>query len=225
MTSKAVWKKFKDVVLYLILTMVLLSLTSSFVVEDVYAVADRLSMEPEGIAEVYAINIGAKARENVVVKEEETNEIKTEDGRTIVVNEYKLGDTNDEILEYGQILYALKFMINPPTNQLTEEMQTAIKTYQSMKGLEGTGNLDRSTIISLVAENVKFEKGDSSKLLQTYQEILVKNNYLPQGEANGTFGDSTESAVKAFQKANALPETGQIDTATLKALDELRKTN
>ncbi|MGL4607329.1 MAG: peptidoglycan-binding domain-containing protein [Eubacteriaceae bacterium] len=225
MTSKDIWKKFKDVVLYIVIMLVLLFLTSSFVVQDVYAVADQLKMTPEGIAEVYAINIGAKKSNNVTSKDDKSNEIKTDDGKTIVVTEYKIGDTNDEILEYGQTIYALGFMVNPPTTQFTEELQTAVKTYQSMKGLEVTGELDRSTILSLVAENIKFEKGDSSKLLKSYQDLLVKGNYLAESEANGVFGDTTEIAVKSFQKANGLPETGKIDTPTLKALDLLRTSN
>ncbi|KNZ40789.1 peptidoglycan-binding domain-containing protein [Acetobacterium bakii] len=223
MTSKLLWKKTKDVALYLVSAIVFVSLTSSFVVEDVYAAADQISMEPQGIAEVYAINIGAKTNSNTQAEEEKTSEITTEDGQTIVITEYSVGETSEEILEYQQILYTLGFMINQPSTQFTEEVQTALKTYQAMKGLETTGKFDRSTIISLVAENIKFEKGDSSQLLQTYQTILVNQGYLAESEANGNFGDTTEAAVIAFQKASGLTETGKIDSNTLKALDALRK--
>jgi len=223
MTSKLLWKKTKDVALYLVSAIVFVSLTSSFVVEDVYAAADQISMEPQGIAEVYAINIGAKTNSNTQAEDEKTSEITTEDGQTLVITEYSVGETSEEILEYQQILYTLGFMINQPSTQFTEEAQTALKTYQAMKGLETTGKFDRSTIISLVAENIKFEKGDSSQLLQTYQTILVNQGYLAAAEANGNFGDTTEAAVKAFQKANGITETGKIDSNTLKALDALRK--
>jgi peptidoglycan hydrolase-like protein with peptidoglycan-binding domain len=155
-------------------------------------------------------------------EDQKTSEIKTDDGTTIVITEYALGDTNDEILEYQQILYSLGFLISQPSNQLTEEVQTAIKTYQAMKGLEQSGKLDRSTIISLVAEDIKFEKGDSGKVLQTYQQILVAQKYLAAESATGTFDEATETAVKAFQKANGLTETGKMDAKTIKALDALR---
>lgn len=223
MTSKELWKKCKDVILYIVFALVFISLTSSFVVADVYAAADRISMKPQGIADVYAINIGAKTNNPTQTEDKKTSEVKTEDGSTIVITEYVVGETSDEILDYQQILYDLGFMINQPSTQFTEEVQTALKTYQAMKGLETTGKFDRSTIISLVAENIKFEKGDSSQLLQTYQQILVDQKYLAEAEANGTFGDTTETAVKAFQKANGLTETGKIDANTLKALDALRK--
>lgn len=212
----------KDVVLYIVFAIIFVSLTGSFVVQDVYAAANKISMKPEGVEQVYAINIGARTNSNNQAENEKNTEITTEDGRTINITEYAVGDTSDEILEYEQILYDLGFMINKPSTAFTEEVQTALKTYQAMRGLEVTGKLDRSTIISLVAENIKFEKGDSSQLLQTYQKILVAQKYLAEDDADGTFGDTTEAAVKAFQKANGLTETGKIDANTIKALDALR---
>jgi peptidoglycan hydrolase-like protein with peptidoglycan-binding domain len=227
MNKQTPFKRFKDVILYIVFTLFLIFLTSSFVIEDVYSAADQLSMEEKGISDVFSIAVGiepANLTINADTKDEnqKTSEIKTDDGTTIVITEYALGDTNDEILEYQQILYSLGFLISQPSNQLTEEVQTAIKTYQAMKGLEQSGKLDRSTIISLVAEDIKFEKGDSGKVLQTYQQILVAQKYLAAESATGTFDEATETAVKAFQKANGLTETGKMDAKTIKALDALR---
>ena len=227
MNKQTPFKRFKDVVLYIVFTIFLIFLTSSFVIEDVYSAADQLSMEEHGISDVYSIAVGMEPANltisaNKTDEDQKTNEIKTDDGTTIVITEYALGDTNDEILEYQQILYSLGFLISQPSNKLTEEVQTAIKTYQAMKGLDQSGKLDRSTIISLVAEDIKFEKGDSGKVLQTYQQILVAQKYLAAEAATGTFDDATETAVKAFQKANGLTETGKIDAKTIKALDAVR---
>jgi len=227
MNKQTPFKRFKDVILYIVFTIFLIFLTSSFVIEDVYSAADQLSMEEHGISDVYSIAVGMEPA-NLTInadttdEDQKTTEIKTDDGTTIVITEYALGDTNDEILEYQQILYSLGFLISQPSNQITEEVQTAIKTYQAMKGLEQSGKLDRSTIISLVAEDIKFEKGDSGKVLQTYQQILVAQKYLSAEAATGTFDDATETAVKAFQKANGLTETGKMDAKTIKALDALR---
>lgn len=227
MNKQTPFKRFKDVVLYIVFTIFLIFLTSSFVIEDVYSAADQLSMEEHGISDVYSIAVGMEPANltisaNKTDEDQKTTEIKTDDGTTIVITEYALGDTNDEILEYQQILYSLGFLISQPSNKLTEEVQTAIKTYQAMKGLDQSGKLDRSTIISLVAEDIKFEKGDSGKVLQTYQQILVAQKYLAAEAATGTFDDATETAVKAFQKANGLTETGKIDAKTIKALDAVR---
>lgn len=227
MSSNTLFKKFKDVILYIVFAIFLIFLMSSFVIEDVYSAADQLSMEEQGIADVFSIAVGMKPgnstiKTNQTDENDKTIEIQTEDGNTIVITEYSLGDTNDEILDYQRILYSLGFLINQPTNQITEDVQTAIKTYQAMKGLDQTGKLDRSTIISLVAEDVKFEKGDSGKVLQTYQQILVNQKYLAPESATGTFDDATVAAVKAFQKAKGLTENGKIDANTMKALDAVR---
>lgn len=227
MNKQTPFKRFKDEILYIVFTIFLIFLTSSFVIEDVYSAADQLSMEEHGISDVYSIAVGMEPANltisaNKTDEDQKTTEIKTDDGTTIVITEYALGDTNDEILEYQQILYSLGFLISQPSNKLTEEVQTAIKTYQAMKGLDQSGKLDRSTIISLVAEDIKFEKGDSGKVLQTYQQILVAQKYLAAEAATGTFDDATETAVKAFQKANGLTETGKIDAKTIKALDAVR---
>ncbi|MBC3889450.1 hypothetical protein GH810_14135 [Acetobacterium paludosum] len=225
MSKDTLFKRFKDVILYVVFSMLLIFLMSSFVIENVYSAADQLSMKPQGIATIYSIAIGAQTNGSTTSKDEDnkTSEIQTSDGTTVVITEYALGDTNDEIMDYTQVLYALGFLASQPTNQITDDVQTAIKTYQAMKGLDQTGKLDRSTIISLVAEDIKFEKGNSGKMVQTYQQILVDKQYLAADKATGTFDDATETAVKAFQKANGLTETGKIDAKTMKALDALKK--
>mgnify|MGYP003598032175 FL=1 len=50
----------------------------------------------------------------------------------------------------------------------------------------------------------------------------MAQKYLAAEAATGTFDDATETAVKAFQKANGLTETGKIDAKTIKALDAVR---
>ncbi len=224
--NKTRFQKFKNVLLYIFFAVSFIFLTSSFVIEDVYSAADHLSMDEAGISDVYAISVGIPGEkfsfDEEVDEEEKKVEIKTDSGDTIVITEYTIGDISDEILDFQKILYNLGFMTVEPSNQLTEEVQTAIKTYQAMKGLEQSGNLDRSTIISLVAEDVKFEKGDSSPVLKAYQEILVKQNLLKEEDVSGSFDEKTETAIKEFQKTNNLQENGKIDAKTMKALDALR---
>ena len=100
MNSKSLWQKMKDVVLYIVFAIIFVSLTGSFVVQDVYAAANKISMKPEGVEQVYAINIGARTNSNNQAENEKNTEITTEDGRTINITEYAVGDTSDEILEY-----------------------------------------------------------------------------------------------------------------------------
>lgn len=224
--NKTRFQKFKNVLLYIFFAVSFLFLTSSFVIEDVYSAADHLSMDEAGISDVYAISVGIPGEKFPLEEEsgekEKKVEIKTDSGDVIVITEYTIGDISDEILDFQKILYNLGFMTVEPSKQLTEEVQTAIKTYQAMKGLDQTGNFDRSTIISLVAEDVKFELGDTSPVLKAYQEILVKENLLKEEDVSGNFDEKTETAIKEFQKANNLQENGKIDAKTMKALDALR---
>src|SRR5262249_42147847 len=50
------------------------------------------------------------------------------------------------------------------------------------------------------------------------QERLIALGYSEIGSADGLFGDATRAAVQAFQKANRLPATGEVDCATVQAL-------
>lgn len=58
-------------------------------------------------------------------------------------------------------------------------------------------------------------RGDAAKAIQA---DLVKLGYLPRGGDDGIYGRGTQSAVAAFQTANGLPATGDVDQATKDAL-------
>ena len=70
-----------------------------------------------------------------------------------------------------------------------------------------------------------FKKSDNNNgvfavkiaMLQLKREGVIKSGM----DANGAFGDGTEKAVKEVQAKAKLPQTGVIDTATLKAINTL----
>ena len=70
-----------------------------------------------------------------------------------------------------------------------------------------------------------LKNGDEGPDVKQLQENLIELGFScgPYG-ADGEFGDCTEMAVEAFQRAYGLPETGMYDAATRevmeKALDE-----
>ena len=79
------------------------------------------------------------------------------------------------------------------------------------------------------AEQVALERGagygDQAKQFQVaaVQARLVAQGYLSAASGknsgkDGLFGPQTQTALKAFQKANRLPETGKVDRATAVAL-------
>ena len=70
-----------------------------------------------------------------------------------------------------------------------------------------------------VAEVSKGAKGDEVKEIQ---QILADLGYLT-GKVDGDFGGGTEKAVKAFQAAEGLEETGVVDDGTMEKLNERKK--
>lgn len=76
----------------------------------------------------------------------------------------------------------------------------------------------------------KIARGDVGDEVTALQKALVRLGYnLGSYGANrdgvdGEFGAKTEAAVKAFQKANGLPQTGMADAATLALLYAPEKT-
>lgn len=64
--------------------------------------------------------------------------------------------------------------------------------------------------------------GANGLLVESLQRTLNKKlDPLPDIGVDGDFGGQTEEAVKQFQRRNKLPETGQVDAATWKALGPL----
>lgn len=63
---------------------------------------------------------------------------------------------------------------------------------------------------------VVAKRGDKSPYVADLQDMLIKKG--AKIVADGDFGPATEKAVKAFQKANKLAVTGEINTDTLNKL-------
>ncbi len=51
-------------------------------------------------------------------------------------------------------------------------------------------------------------------------EILLDRAHFSSGEIDGSFGENMRNTVKAYQKAHDLPETGLVDAATWKLLNQ-----
>ena len=63
------------------------------------------------------------------------------------------------------------------------------------------------------AEKLYYSVGDYDDAIVTIQERLIKLGYL-DGDADGSFGTLTETAVKEFQSVNKLEGTGAVDQDT-----------
>jgi peptidoglycan hydrolase-like protein with peptidoglycan-binding domain len=64
-------------------------------------------------------------------------------------------------------------------------------------------------------------KGAKSDSVKVVQAALFSLGFLkPRAGLDGSFGPGTENSVKAFQATAGLPQTGSVDGATLRALDQ-----
>lgn len=145
-----------------------------------------------------------------------------------------------KLQEELQILGFLPKTVKPSTlfGKTTEQ---AIKDYQSANGLSPTGKLDVNTRSSLnalvpvppatkatpkvVPDQVTFKSnlssGSSGTQVKQLQQKLQTLGYFPQNlTANGSFGKTTVKALKDFQKASGLPQTGKLDVKTRALLNK-----
>ncbi len=63
-----------------------------------------------------------------------------------------------------------------------------------------------------------IQEGDEGPAVEVIQHALIAQGYLSPKEDGTVFDARTTRAVKAFQRAHNLPETGMMDDATLTLL-------
>jgi peptidoglycan hydrolase-like protein with peptidoglycan-binding domain len=146
------------------------------------------------------------------------------DAATIVLlkNEeisYELGDQNDVIKDYQEILYYLDYLDDSGDGIFGEKTELAVKNYQEEKDLNVTGILDKTTMTNLDGEAVIYKIGYTGDKIKYYQEILIDIGYL-DSEATGTFGELTHAAVNAYQEDENIDVTGEIDLETQQHLEK-----
>ncbi len=71
-------------------------------------------------------------------------------------------------------------------------------------------------------ENVKpGDRGNPVRVVQYYLAVIsVYNESIPSVNIDGIFGSDTESAVRSFQRAYGIPETGVVDENTWDTLSD-----
>lgn len=64
---------------------------------------------------------------------------------------------------------------------------------------------------------IELREGDQGEQVTQLQQALIRLGYLA-GEADGSYGPATSNAVRAFQAAEGLDETGIADSTMLAVL-------
>lgn len=97
---------------------------------------------------------------------------------------------------------------------------SAVKTFQSQRGLEATGDINATTahLLGMAGSPALPERGQRGDLVKTLQQALTDAAISVRGGVDGIFGPATAAAVQAFQSSNSLPSTGVVDLPTAIAL-------
>lgn len=142
----------------------------------------------------------------------------------VVGNVFKPGDTDDLIKQYQQKLVSLGYLAasHAIDGKMDSKTVSAIKTFQEANGLVRDGCLGPATMEQMNSKNaVKYaiRLGMSGSEVKTAQKRLYHLGYLRSGQVTGYYGETTEEAVKTFQKRNSLSQSGEIDEKTLDKLN------
>ena len=156
----------------------------------------------------------------------------------------KKGSQGEAVEKLQNRLYELGYYNGPVDGDFGDGTEDAFKLFQSQAGLYVDG-LAGSDVEYLYSENApkykkeskndkediaqtsaddtddedssSFENGDYADEIVKIQERLIELGYL-SGDADGSFGDMTETAVSLFQEINGITQTGVADEFTVEVL-------
>lgn len=103
-----------------------------------------------------------------------------------------------------------------------ENTEKAVKAFQKAYGLAVDGIVGPDTWASLEADGV-LKKGARGTKVSDLQTRLNESGY-DAGKVDGIFGDNTEKAVKALQKASGIAVDGIVGPDTWQALYQAENT-
>ena len=128
--------------------------------------------------------------------------------------------SNREVLRDSQRqLKALGFDPGSTDGTFGPQTEAALRAYQHAYRLPDTGRLDEVTLRSLLPERVQTSPVDlSNREVRRQAQRQLKALGFNPGRVDGEFGPQTEAALRAYQHAYRLPETGKFDEVTLRSL-------
>lgn len=153
------------------------------------------------------------------------------------------GDTGSDVRKLQQALKIYGYYDGKIDGDFGSSTFRAVKTFQKAAGLKQTGTANRTTIEKMwsaaspsskpsasksaksVADQIKAlgsapaasSRGDSgSKVKKLQQALKIMGCYT--GSIDGAYGSGTVEAVKTFQKAKGLKQTGSANKTTIAKL-------
>ena len=147
------------------------------------------------------------------------------------------GVGSERVLEIERALYAMGYHDENFDALLDDVTRKALRSFQQANGLNPSGEPDSATLTLLDSgmgvtchqyllelqsryEDVPIlQSGSMGEAVGALQRKLRDLGYFA-GECDGMFGDATMAAVRRFQMANGLTETGAADRSTQLRLNE-----
>ena len=124
------------------------------------------------------------------------------------------------ILQAQRQLKALGFNPGAIDGNLGPQTNAAIREYQRAYRLPQTGAPDEATLRSLLPERFQTPPAptlSNREVIVQAQRKLKVLGFNP-GTTDGDIGPQTEAAIREYQRAYRLPQTGALDEATLRSL-------
>ena len=145
-------------------------------------------------------------------------------------NQYlQYGSSGTAVTQLQNRLIELGYLAGATTGEWGGCMEAAVRAYQSRNGLYSDGVAGPDTLKSVYSSSAKkataiagiigvtLKSADQGVSVKALQTRLKKLGYLTSA-ANGSYGQKTVDAVKAFQADNSLSQTGKADQKTLNAI-------
>lgn len=141
------------------------------------------------------------------------------------------GDIAESVEKVKNQLYELGFYTGLIDTEFTHELSEAVYFFQLANGIQTTGSADKATRLLLNSGACvtmdEFTKEMSEITVQYgdvgHQVVLLQRRLMDLGyfliSPNGSFDKKTEEAVKFFQKAHGLFDSGIADTETRKLMN------
>ncbi len=147
----------------------------------------------------------------------------------------QVGSKGDLVKEVQGYLIALGYLSGGNDGLFGQATQDALKTYQSDRAMTITGQVteyvrrrlaaDAQTGNTIAAQpsvnpdRVLAQLASKGDQVKDIQSRLIALGFL-EGGADGRYGEGTERAVKAFEAARDMPQTGVV---TQRVYDEMRR--
>ena len=140
----------------------------------------------------------------------------------------KKGDEGANVKKLQRALCSLGFLSeNYVTGTFGELTENAVLRFQGAYGISQTGTAAVKTLeklnslvdITKIDSTRIYRAGDEDAGVKALQQRLCDLGFLDSKYVTGYYGAITVSAVKRFQKANSLPETGTVAQLTVAALN------